>query len=186
MNQPQVLEQVVEISKTCVDQVKPSMFDLPTPCSEWNVRQLVNHMAITCRFGASTINQEPPAEDRLAEADVLGDDFQASFESYADAAVASFKAPDALERIVETPAGEVPGAFWADFPAWDLYVHTWDLSKATGIKMNQPEELTKYFLAWGQNIFSGPRDGGPIGEAVTVPSTATEIEQLVAYFGRTP
>lgn len=186
MNQPEIFGNVVDIAQATIEQVEFAMFELPTPCSEWNVRQLMNHMAVTCRYAASIMNEQPPAEDRLADHDVLGADLSASFAGHAATAVAAFGASGAMDRVIDAPPGKVPGAFWADFPTWDLYVHTWDLARATGVHMNESSELSQHILNWGRQIFSGPRDVTQIGEPVDVADSAPAIDQLVGLFGRDP
>lgn len=186
MNQPELFRTVVGIAQEAVNQVDPAMFDLPTPCAEWNVRQLVNHMAITCRFSAAIMNEQPPTEDRLSDRDVLGADVKASFDASAATAVSAFGGVGAMERVVDAPIGAVPGASWVHFPTWDLYVHTWDLTRATGISMDERPEVTGDILDWARQTFSGARDVDQLGEIIDLPKDASAIDQLVSHFGRNP
>ncbi len=185
-SQPELFERVVGISEAAISRVDPSMFDKPTPCTDWNVRQLMNHMAVTCRFAGAIMDGNAPSEDRLAGHDVLGNDFKASYAKVAAGVVYSFGAIGAMDREVQAPPGKVPGSFWVSFPTWDLYLHTWDLTTATGTAMEQPDEVTESVLAWGQQMFSGPRDVGQIGELVETSPGAPVMDRLVALFGRRP
>lgn len=186
MQQPQLLERVVRISRDVVSQVDPAMHALPTPCSAWNVRQLVNHMAITCRYAAAVMEGTPPSENRLADDDVLGDDIARGYGTAAARVVAAFTERGALDRIVSAPAGQVPGSVWVPFPTWDIYVHTWDLATATGIEMEQPAEVTETVLAWGTETFTGSRQVDQIGELLEIGVDASAMDRLIGFFGRTP
>jgi len=105
----------------------------PTPCGDWTVQQLLDHvvggntMAAALLSGASR-------EDAVAvlTTAVVGDDaltaVQASMRAQADA----FADPAALEFIVQHPAMDMPGAQLLGFRVGDLLVHSWDLARAIG------------------------------------------------------
>ena len=56
-----LLEQVYDHAEGVLAQVGPDQHELPTPCTEWNVHQLVNHMVGGVHFIASAVaGDEPP------------------------------------------------------------------------------------------------------------------------------
>ena len=97
-----------------LDGVKPDQWTLPTPCAEWNVRQLLEHMVSGQRLFAQVVSGVP-AEDAIRERDAWagladGDDVAGLYRSSSADLVAAFGAAGALERTVTIPAGDVPGA----------------------------------------------------------------------------
>lgn len=82
---------------------------LPTPCGDWRVRDLINHIVSATRFfgdlaewGSSPEGQEWPH---------YGDvDFVSSFGELSRRAVAAFSAPGAMERTMVLPTGPAPGS----------------------------------------------------------------------------
>jgi uncharacterized protein (TIGR03086 family) len=113
--------------------VAPAQWELPTPCAEWNVRQLVSHVVAGNRM-ASILLRGGTRDDALAPfaTDVLGanpvEAFNGSYRLMYDAA----KRPGALDRVVPHPAFEMPATTLFGFRVTDLALHGWDLARATG------------------------------------------------------
>src|SRR5919202_861884 len=89
--------------------VGADQWDLPTPCTEWNVRVLVGHLVNEERWAppllaGSTIEE---VGDRF-QGDLLGDDPLAAWEEAAAEALAAAR-PDVLGRIVHVSFGEITG-----------------------------------------------------------------------------
>jgi uncharacterized protein (TIGR03086 family) len=97
---------------------------------DWDVRALINHMAISLLFAAAIVRNQPPPTGRLSTRDVLGPQFRDGFGYAAATARQAFSDPDALAGLCDSPAGAISGAAWINFPTWDIFVHGWDLSKA--------------------------------------------------------
>lgn len=106
----------------------------PTPCTEWDVRTLVNHLV------SEQIWIAPLVADGLTVAavgdrfsgDLLGGDPKAAWESAAKEAVMSFSAPGALTRTVHLTGRDATGERYAHEVFCDLAVHSWDLAKGMG------------------------------------------------------
>jgi len=110
--------------------VSESDWDTPTPCEGWTVGDLFNHvvggnvMAVRLLAGASK-------EEAVRELTAAPDgDPSAAFSSSAEAQLAAFREPGALERIVHHPAMDMPGAQLLGFRIGDLALHAWDLARA--------------------------------------------------------
>lgn len=186
MEQPETLVQVINRTSDLVIGTDDSHLGRATPCAKWDVRSLINHMTITLRYSTAIIDGREPAEDRLADDDVLGTDWRTAVTKASADAIASFQSPAAMERVVNGPVGEMPGGLWACFPTWDLHVHAWDLAAATMRSLDWPAEITAPVQTWADQVFSGPRDVDQLGESITVPEGSAAIDRLVAAFGRDP
>jgi uncharacterized protein (TIGR03086 family) len=114
----------------------------PTPCTEWDVRMLVNHVAVEQLW-------VPPLVDGMHVSDIgsdLDDDQlgQAPIAAW-DAAVAAssdaFGAAGALEGTVDLSSGPRPAAEYCWEMTVDALIHSWDLARAIGADETLDPEL---------------------------------------------
>jgi uncharacterized protein (TIGR03086 family) len=118
---------------------------------------------------------EPSLEDVLTEfLPALGD------------LAAAIGAAGALDRIVPTPFGDLPGETFARFVVLDGLVHGWDLSTATAQPYTPSDALVGAVDGFAREVLDPLRDGQAFGPAVPPPPDATPIERLAAYTGRRP
>jgi uncharacterized protein (TIGR03086 family) len=117
----------------------------PTPCAEWNVRQLVNHMARGNLNYVGLLRGGTAAEFvRLRDADALGTDPVGAFGRSARACTAAFVEPGALARVLDHPLGAVTGRQALAVRITDSTVHTWDLARAVGADDRLDPELVTW------------------------------------------
>lgn len=108
-------------------------WDLPTPCTDWSVRALVNHIVTGNYWAAELGNGKTIADVGTAlDGDVLGDDPLAAYDDSAAAAAAVFEAPGALDRPCAVSYGPIPGSVYAGHRFIDVLIHGWDVAAATG------------------------------------------------------
>lgn len=176
----------VETLRALVAGTKPEQMHNPTPCANWDVRALVNHFVGGAHMFASAFRGEEQHIDPDAPMpDLVGDDALASL----DAALADFNAavdaPGAMDKVINLPFGQIPGPIVLEILKFDLLVHAWDLSQATGQTFDPPAELCEQGLQAAQMIISPEaRDGDTFKDAVSASASATPLEQLVAFTGR--
>src|SRR5205823_624950 len=111
MDEVATMHKVLEMTGQVVDHIEPSQLDNPTPCTEWTVRDVLNHVTGgATMFGLCVRDGAVPDEKfgELMTGDNLGSDFKSSFHRATDAAEESFAIPGAMERIVKLPFGEMP------------------------------------------------------------------------------
>jgi uncharacterized protein (TIGR03086 family) len=125
--------------------VGPDQWANPTPCGEWDVRALVNHVT---RGNANYVRllEGGTAADflRLRNVDALGADPVSAFARSARACAAAFSGPGALERALDYPLGRAAGKQLLAVRTTDTVIHTWDLARAT----NTGETLDGTLVAW--------------------------------------
>jgi len=116
-------------------EVGDDQWALPTPCSEWTVRELANHL-VNGGYMAERMLAGATADEVVAgfDPDALGASPVAAFEASSAAEAKAFAAPGALDRIVHHPgAGDIPGSTLLGFITGDNLLHTWDLARACGL-----------------------------------------------------
>jgi uncharacterized protein (TIGR03086 family) len=166
--------------------VGDDQWELPTPCSDWNVRQLVNHLVYENRWTVPLMEGSTIAAvgDRY-EGDLLGDDPKAAWaESSADA-VRSVQADGALERVVDLSSGPTPAGEYVSQLFADHLIHAWDLARAVGADERLDPELVEACAGWFAEMESHYRAIGAIGDRPETPPGADAQTTLLAAFGRT-
>jgi uncharacterized protein (TIGR03086 family) len=124
-------------TESIVAAVSPGQLTLPTPCTEFDVRELFSHMV----GGLNRIAIMGEGGDALAvqpRADGVPDDGWLAAYRTASSRVRAAWADDAtLDTVVEAPWGKVPGRIALSGYVQEILTHGWDLAQATG----QPTEL---------------------------------------------
>jgi uncharacterized protein (TIGR03086 family) len=169
--------------------VRDDQWSNPTPCPDWNVRALVNHLVFGHRMFTGIIRgDQPPAPEDLAElraSDHLGDDPLKAYRDGAAALQAAFNQPNALERVVQAPIGTVPGAAVLQMRITEALVHGWDLAHATGQPARLPDDLAEESLGFAQRqLGADVSRAGRFGEPQAVAADAPAIDRLAAHLGR--
>jgi uncharacterized protein (TIGR03086 family) len=166
--------------------VGDDQWELPTPCSDWNVRQLVNHLVYENRWTVPLMGGSTIAEvgDRY-EGDLLGDDPKGAWaESSADA-VAAVQADGAMERTVDLSSGPTPASEYVSQLYADHLIHAWDLARAVGADERLDPELVDACAAWFASMEDIYRSIGAIGPRAETAPGADAQTTLLAAFGRT-
>jgi uncharacterized protein (TIGR03086 family) len=160
-----------------VSRIDPDQLDNATPCAEFTVRGVLEHMiGGATAFTAAFNGTEPTTPDTT---DVL-----ASFTPTLMALAGAIHGPGALERTIQAPFGEVTGATFARFVVLDGLVHGFDLATATGQAYEPSDALVGEVEDLAREMLAPMRDGSTFAEPVAPPAGATPIERLAAFTGR--
>ena len=165
-----------------VEAVKPAQFGDPTPCTEWDVRALMNHLVHVIIRYAAIANGLPPPD----EADHVGGDPATAFRESGRTAREAFLRPGMLEQPYDAPWGKIPGSMMVQHVVNELLAHGWDLARATGQSTDITPDLAAESLAiwreWSAHIPRSP--GSPFGPEQPAPNGATAADRLAAFLGR--
>jgi uncharacterized protein (TIGR03086 family) len=173
------LDQLGPVVAGVVGEITPDQLDRPTPCADFTVAGVLEHMISGAYVFAAAFRGEAPDEPDLT--DVL-----AAFGPALTTLAAAISAPGALDRTIAAPFGEVPGETFARFVVLDGLVHGWDLSTATGQPYDPPDALVAAVEAFARQALDPLRDGQTFGPPVEPAPDASPIERLAAYTGRHP
>ncbi|WP_344575293.1 TIGR03086 family metal-binding protein [Streptomyces lunalinharesii] len=125
--------------------VRPEQWSRPTPCTEWNVRQLVNHMTRGNLNYVSLLHGGTAADFlRLRDADALGTDPSGAYARSVRECARAFGETGARQRILDYPLGPVTGQQALAVRIADSTVHTWDLARAVHLD----DTLDRSLVAW--------------------------------------
>jgi uncharacterized protein (TIGR03086 family) len=161
--------------------VTPAQWSAPTPCENWDVRTLVNHVVMGQHVFIAALQDQPRPD---VAADYLGDDPLGSFQGASQALLTAFDLDGVMSKTIKVPFGEIPGFGAMHLRSIEGLVHGWDLAKATGQPLRFPEELTAAELAFAQAAIGAVPREGRFADEQPVASDAPALEQLAALLGR--
>jgi uncharacterized protein (TIGR03086 family) len=146
MNGAEALERSGRGFRQRLFEVASDDWDRPTPCDEWSVRDLVNHV-VGGNFRYVMILAGEPAEaiPRTRDKDWLGSDPLGSFDDGFARVTESFSAPGILGAAVRHPkSGLITAAQLRLLRVNELTVHTWDLARA----IDSDDRLDERVVSW--------------------------------------
>jgi uncharacterized protein (TIGR03086 family) len=173
-----------QVARSFTEKVRGTQnWDAPSPVEGWTARDIVGHLTgwlpsflaagagieLACGAGAAT-------------------DPVRAWQLHADAVQAVLDNPETSGRTLSNPhIGELPVNLAVDqFYTADVFMHTWDLARATG----QDDQLDPHFcaelLAGMQPIEDVIRSSGQYGARVPVPDDADAQTRLLGFIGRDP
>lgn len=136
--------------------VRPDQWNWPTPCTEWSVRQLVNHMTRGNLNYIRLLGGATGADFlRLRDADALGADPPGAYARSVRECAAAFARPGALEQVLDYPLGQVAGQQALAVRTTDTIIHTWDLAWA----ISADDTLRPDLVAWASDHLGEIYDG---------------------------
>jgi len=165
-----------------ISNIQADQWSAPTPCAEWTVRQVVNHLIGMNRVFTALLTGQPPPP--RPPADHVEEDPLGAYRESAAALLAAFGRPGVLERTYRGPLGTATGAERLQIRLYDLLAHGWDLAQATGQPAGLPEDLAEQSLAFARTQLTEPARPGRFGPAQTAAEAAPAIERLAAFLGR--
>lgn len=181
------LDQALAATGRVVAGVKPTQFDASTPCPDFTVKALLDHVvSVNQMFGMA-------ARDKKVDVTKMtggGGDPAAEFDLSAKEASEAWKAPGILEEQVELPFGTFPGAVALNMFISETVVHAWDVAKATGQPTQIDPKLAE--VSWEavkdlpDAFRGGPGSGMPFGPKLEAPAGASPGDRLIAHMGRQP
>jgi uncharacterized protein (TIGR03086 family) len=167
---------------TVVDAIKPEQYDEPTPCADWTVRQLLNHLTGGTKMFTAMVTAGEPV-DRAA--DHVGPDHAASFRAAVADLRAAFAAAGALDGVYNGPLGEAPGTMLARMRVNEMMVHAWDLAKATGQSTDLAPDLAAECIEDIRGVQEAGRAQPMFKPMQDISADATVADRLAATAGRT-
>ncbi|WP_030832543.1 TIGR03086 family metal-binding protein [Streptomyces hygroscopicus] len=171
-----------------VHAIRPDQWDDPTPCAEWTVRDLVNHLAVEQMWVPPLVREGANMADQgdALEGDLLGDDPVATWDAAAAAARDAFREPGALDRMVGLSYGESPATHYCAQMTADAAVHAWDLSRAIGADERIPKPLVDFSVREVAPYAADLEESGLFAAPVDPPPGADAQVRLLALLGREP
>ena len=172
------------VAGTFSDRVRGTTdWDAPAPVEGWTARDVVRHL-VEWFPGFLAMGSDV----RLPSGPSVDDDPVAAWQEHADGVQAVLDDPASADKMFSNQhTGTLPLRDAVDrFYTSDVFMHTWDLARATG----QDETLDPVFcaelLAGMEPIEEIMRGSGQYGARVAVPDDASAQERMLGFIGRDP
>ncbi|MGD9701067.1 MAG: TIGR03086 family metal-binding protein [Acidimicrobiia bacterium] len=175
-----LFERATTHATSVMSAVSPSQLNDATPCTDWNVQQLIDHMVGGADYLQAALAGEPPP----ARTDRTVGNYRQGLEQLR----IGLRTPGGLERTCTSPLGfEWPVGHAVAGTFMDALIHTWDLATATGQDASLDPELVETCIAmFLPDMPERGRASGLVGPAVHVPEDASPQDRLLAAMGRRP
>ncbi|MBB5915199.1 uncharacterized protein (TIGR03086 family) [Nocardia transvalensis] len=164
-------------------------WQLPTPCSDWTVTQVVQHAAGDQRAYAKFLGVGTgPDYDPFAPSGALdGSAADLIATALEETATAWSTVADDTESVpTPLPHGALPTPVAAVMCALDAAVHAWDIAIATGQPSPLDDEIATHLLTAATGLVEPLRQWGAYAAIVDAEPADTAVDRLLRYLGRTP
>ncbi|MFI5931141.1 TIGR03086 family metal-binding protein [Actinoplanes sp. NPDC051494] len=162
----------VEPPIAVVRAVTPDQLDLPTPCGDFTVRTLLEHMLGTAAYLASAVGAE-------ADSGSLEERYAALTEAYSE--------PSAWEgEITMGEAPPMPAPMIGAMALAEVLLHGWDLAQATGRSVRWDPALISYLDEELTKTAELGRKMGAYGPRIAVAADAPPLDRVLGLTGRDP
>lgn len=152
-----------------LDGIGPDDLARPTPCAEWDVAALANHLLAAPRIFITMLQGRPPGWGR----EVLTEDFGEEFRRRGNVLINLWR---------ETTVAPMVDPDWHSA---EIAVHTWDLATALGIPTDGFDQQVAERAVVAMDRILGPqRTGRAFADARQAPARASAYDHLAAYAGR--
>ena len=187
------LQRVSDLLSGLVEGTDAGRLDDPTPCEDFQVRDLIGHFTMGRFLFAADFAGDTARRDELLGGmperfvDVLGDDHLATYRNASATLDAAVDGIEDVEATADFFLGQMPISAALETISGDNLVHCWDLARSTGQDFDPPDDLVEATTAFfGTLITDDLRAVGSFGPEVEVPEDASALDRLLGLCGRTP
>src|SRR2546429_8715065 len=121
---------------------KPEQFGDPTPCTKWDVKELLNHLVLWTSYSFERRARSEQVGQDLQERDFASEpDYAVRYREQLDRALAAWAPDEVRASEVDTGHAKMPASQVAELILMELVLHAWDLATATGQEYRCPEDV---------------------------------------------
>jgi uncharacterized protein (TIGR03086 family) len=182
---------VMDVSTRIVEQVRMDQLDLRTPCSEWNLGQLLAHMIGQNHGFAAAADGETSDLSVWADRPVVSDPAK-EYAASAGRVIAAFSVDDLYERdfwLPEVRGGvSLPAETSVGFHFVDYVVHSWDVARSIDVPVSFDDEVLTAVLPIAEAVPDGANravPGASFRPAIGG-DTSSVFDRVLAVLGRSP
>lgn len=175
------LRRSLDAVDSVIGSVRPEQWSAATPCDEWDVQRVVEHLVGLNRLFAAMLEggAPPPRGDALA-----AEDLASQFRESSTTLLHAFGQPGVLERSYTSPMGSATGHERLMIRLYDLLAHGWDIARAIGEDAELPYDAAEAALRFALEQVVDDARPGRFKPAQPIADDAPAIERLVAFLGR--
>ena len=176
-----------EAAALVVDNVTPAELGDPTPCAEWDVRALLNHVILWTSYSLERRAHGESVAPELMERDfAAAPEFAAAYRAQLDRALAAWADPAVWDRELDVMGAKTPAADVGALMIAELVLHGWDLAVATGQDYSVSGRAAEAALRAVEANAELFRQYKGFADPVAVAADARVLDRVLALSGRDP
>ncbi len=177
-------EQSLASGGTCFGHITPGQFANSTPCTEWNLKQLINHMIYELMWLPDIVSGKTIQEvGDVYDGDLVGDNPIAAWDVASTKALAAVKKAD-LNATAHLSYGDVPMEKYITECGCDMLIHGWDAAQAVKCTLHIKDELAQSAYEYYAPLVKKEGIPGVFGARVETEDNASLQTRLLALVGR--
>jgi uncharacterized protein (TIGR03086 family) len=181
------LTDAADAAARTVDNVTPAQLSGPTPCGEWDVRALLNHLILWTSHSLERRAHGESVAPELMEYDFAATpDFAPAYRAQLDRALAAWSDDAVWERELDVMGSKTPAADVGGLIIAELVLHGWDLAAATGQDYSVSSRAAEAALQAVEANAELFRQYKGFAEPVPVAAGAPALDRVLALSGRDP
>ena len=159
-----------------------------TPCTEFELKKLVNHFIGTTGALARAGRRESldPEDPYGSKKDSTGGDWQSVLAANIEDLGRAWTQPEAWQGSVDLGSASMPARMIGEMAYAELVLHGWDLARATGQELTVPEDVAAELRRSIEETAELGRSMGAYGDAVDVSDGESEFARALGASGRDP
>lgn len=170
---------------TVVDSIGSAAWDAPSPCSDWTVRAVLNHLTSEHRWAPHLLRGESLEQvGARYRGDLLGQDPAGAWRRAVAGSMLAFGSAEPATPV-HVSFGQISTREYASQMLVDLTVHAWDLARGAGVPYVEVPEAVEAAVAYERPRVRSHAAAGVFGPPVPTTSES-RVDRLVALLGRDP
>jgi uncharacterized protein (TIGR03086 family) len=187
MNLHAEMTDAADAAARTVANVDASQLGRPTPCADWDVRTLLNHLIVWTSFSLEARAHGGSVGQDVIDRDFAADPgFAAVYRGQLDRAVAAWSDPATWEGSLDVMGSPTPAADVAALNIAEMVLHGWDLAAATGQVYTVSERAAAAARQAVEDNADLFRQYKGFADQVEVPPGASVLDQVLGLSGRDP
>lgn len=156
-----------------------------TPCPDWDVRQLVEHLITGNERFVVRLSGGQPGQPQERSGDTTTD-LVDTYERTNREVLDTFERPGVMQSVAEWPIGTLTGTDALGLKITETLAHGWDLQQALGTQLDIDPQTIADAYAWSEPMLENiPEGRQPFGTPQDCPDDAPPLDRLAALLGRT-
>ena len=175
----------LESTSKIVSSVDGDAWARPTPCDEWNVKDVVNHLVYENLWAIELFNGRTIEEvgDRF-DGDLVGNSPNERYAETTAEVRSIINKPGSMDAVCHISSGPVPGSEYASQLFVDALIHGWDIGVGSGQQVRLDSDLVIACMPLAQATREAVGEQGPFGTTVETQDSALSQTKLLAILGR--
>jgi uncharacterized protein (TIGR03086 family) len=187
MNQYAEMTDAADAAARTVGNVDASQLGRPTPCADWDVRALLNHLIVWTSYSLEARAHGESVGQDLIDRDFAADPaFAAGYRAQLDRALTAWSEPATWDGSLNVMGSPTPAADVAALNIAEMVLHGWDLAAATGQAYTVSEPAAAAAMRAVEANAELFRQYKGFAEPVEVPQSASVLDRVLASSGRDP